>query len=103
MGRLFRVSHPTEFRLLRPPASSRACEEWGQHAVRTIHHHFGIKVINPTTALATTRSAGLILYRIRISSTATAMAAVSVPVTAPLAMLKHPASNKPIDTGASPR
>jgi hypothetical protein len=61
MDGLSRVSQPTEFRLLRPPASSRTSEEWGQHAVRTIHHHFGMNVNSPTIALAITNSAGLIL------------------------------------------
>ena len=61
MDGLSRVSHPTEFRLLLPPTSSRACKEWGQHAGRTTHHHFGMKVNSPTIALAITNSAGLIL------------------------------------------
>jgi hypothetical protein len=64
--------------------------------------HLGMNVRIPTPALASTSRAGLTLYCSRISSTATAMAAVSVPVMAPLAMLKQPASSNPIDTGASP-
>jgi len=64
--------------------------------------HLGMNVSTPTTALATTSRAGLILYCIRISNTATAIAPVSRPVIAPFAMLKQPASSSPIDTGASP-
>src|SRR5580704_8669878 len=64
--------------------------------------HLGMNVRIPTPALASTSSAGFTLYCIRISSTPTAMAAVSVPVMAPLAMLTQPASSNPIDTGASP-
>jgi hypothetical protein len=65
-------------------------------------HHSGMNDSTPITAPASTSSAGLILYRIKISKTPTEMAAVSAPVIAPLAMVKQPASRSPIETGASP-
>ena len=64
--------------------------------------HLGMNESTPSTAPAKTRSAGLILYCSRISRTPTAMAAVSTPKIAPFAMVKQPASRRPIETGASP-
>ena len=42
------------------------------------------------------------LNRSNINRTATVIVAVSKPVTAPLAMVKQPASRSPMETGASP-
>ena len=64
--------------------------------------YYGMNDNTPMTAAAKTSNAGLILYRSRISRVATARAPVSTPVIAPFAMVKQPASNKPIETGARP-
>jgi|HubBroStandDraft_1064217.scaffolds.fasta_scaffold65576_4 hypothetical protein len=64
--------------------------------------YFGMNESSPITAPPSTRRAGLILYRSRISRTPTAIAAVSAPKIAPFAMVKQPASRSPIETGASP-
>jgi hypothetical protein len=64
--------------------------------------YLGMNEITPSTAPPSTNSAGLTLYRSKISRTPTAIAAVSTPVIAPFAMVKQPASRRPIETGASP-
>src|SRR5271165_3832357 len=66
------------------------------------NHYLGMNVSNPTTALPSTSRAGLTLYWSKINRTATAIAPVSTPEIAPFAMLKQPASSRPIDTGARP-
>jgi len=57
----------------------------------------------PATAPAITRNAGLIERRMSTTNVRTAIAAVTHPVTAPFANVKHPASSSPIETGASAR
>lgn len=64
--------------------------------------YFGRKEKIPIIAPATTSKAGLILYWSRISRVPTARAPVSNPVIAPFAMVKPPASKRPIETGARP-
>src|ERR1035438_6537944 len=73
-----------------------------KHAVPIIHGHFGMNESTPTTALPSTSRAGLTLYWSKINRTPTAIAAVSAPKIAPFAMVKQPASRRPIVTGASP-
>jgi hypothetical protein len=78
-------------------------------STRTYQHtalglnHLGMNEITPSTAPPSTSSAGLTLYCSKISRTPTAIAAVSTPKIAPFAIVKQPASRRPIETGASPR
>ncbi len=67
-----------------------------------VDRYFGMNESNPITAPPSTNRAGLILYCSRISKTPTAIAAVSTPKIAAFAMVKQPASRRPIETGASP-
>jgi hypothetical protein len=75
----------------------------GYGASRTpLSSHLGRNESTPSTAPPSTNRAGLILYCSRISKTPPAIAAVSTPKIAAFAMVKQPASSRPIETGASP-
>jgi hypothetical protein len=67
-----------------------------------IRRYVGMNESTPTTAPPSTSRAGLTLYCTKIIRAPTAIAAVSTPKIAPLAIVKQPASKSPIEMGASP-